>query len=239
MENVKRGSRGTAALMAQMLLNDRIRELGDRNGRPVQPLVEDGIFGEKSEKALLDYFARGLRISHQAMIDADTWRRMGLKVEIDHKVRLIGQRHGGLCWQAAAEMVLGGQVIAGPGYAERDKRGALKAGLENLKLFGESYHWRFALPTLSAALFADLVRRRPIWIAGQGAAGHGQVFGHAIVVSGMWGDGDPNGTTALLRIHDPWPGPVGRVYSAAFFSSAGTRLPGGVWFRPQAMLIPN
>ena len=130
-------------------------------------------------------------------------------------------------------------MTAGPGFADRDKRGALEPDLQNLKRFGDSYRWRFALPTLNAALFAGLLRKRPIWIAGQGAAGNGKVFGHAVVVSGMWGDGNPDGSTTLLRIHDPWPGPGGRVYSVAFFSSAGSRLPGGIWYRPLAMLIPG
>ncbi|MBI3684195.1 MAG: hypothetical protein HY235_27795 [Acidobacteria bacterium] len=239
METVRRGSRGTAALMAQMLLNDRIRELPEQNGRPHQPLKEDGIFGEKSEKALLDFFSRGLRFSRQPVIDADTWRRLGLKVDIDHRVPLVGQKRGGLCWEAAAEMILGGRVSAGPGLASLDRRGALQADMANLKSFGDSYRWRYTAPTIDAAAFADLIHSRPIWVAGQGAAVNGQSFGHAVVVSGMWGDGDPNGSTALLRIHDPWPGPGGRIYSTRFFSMAGIRLPGGVWFRPQAMLIPN
>ena len=238
MEVVKRGSRGSCALMAQMLLNNRIRELGDRLGKPVPPLVEDGVFGEKSEKALIDFLDRGLRVSHRPVIDDVIWRRIGLTVEIDHKVRLIGQSHGGLCWQAAAEMVLGGQVTVGPGSADTDKRGALQPDLENLQRFAESYGWRFSLPTLNAVAFAALARQSPIWIAGQGVAGNGHAYGHAIVVSGMWSDGDPTGSTTLLRVHDPWPGPVGRIYHVAYFSVAGARLPGGIWFRPHAMLIP-
>jgi hypothetical protein len=58
---------------------------------------------------------------------------------------------------------------------------------------------------------------RPVWIAGQGAAANGKRYGHAVVVSGMWGDGDAHGSTTLLRIHDPWPGPRGRVYDTYFF----------------------
>ena len=173
------------------------------------------------------------------MIDADTWRRLGLKVDIDHRVPLVGQKRGGLCWEAAAEMVLGGRVSAGPGLASYDKRGALNPDLANLISFGDSYHWLYAAPTTNAVAFAGLRRRRPIWVAGQGAAGNGQTFGHAIVVSRMWGDGDPGGSTVLLRVHDLWPGPGGRIYSTRFFSSAGIALPGGIWLRPQAMLIPN
>jgi hypothetical protein len=239
MEIVRRGRRGIAALMAQMLLNDRIRELPEQNGRPNQMLKEDGIFGEKSERAMRDYFSRGLRISHQPLIDSPTWFHLGLKVDIDHHVPLVGQKRGGLCWEAAAEMILGGRVSAGPGLASYDKRGALNPDLANLKAFGDSYHWLYAAPTVNAVVFASLLRHRPIWIAGQGAAGNGRMFGHAIVVSGMWGDGDPNGSTALLRIHDPWPGPSGRIYHTRFFSAAGIELPGRIWFRPQAMLISN
>lgn len=239
MEVVKRGSRGTAALMAQMLLNCRLRELGDRNGRPVEVLAEDGVFGEKSERALRDFIERGMRISRPPLIDAGVWRRLGLQLEIDHRVPLIGQKHGGLCWQAAAEMVLGGRVTAGPGFAMRDPRGALKPDMENLKLFADSYRWRPLQPTTNVRAFADLLRQRPIWLAGQGTALSGRQLGHAVVVSGMWSDGDPTGTTTLLRFHDPYPGPAGRIYSVAFFSPAGVRLPGGIWFRPQILLVPN
>jgi hypothetical protein len=58
--------------MAQILLNDCIRELPEQNGRSNQMLKEDGIFGEKSERALRDYFSRGLRISHQPLIYSPT-----------------------------------------------------------------------------------------------------------------------------------------------------------------------
>lgn len=239
MDVVKRGSRGTAALMAQMLLNCRLRELGERNGRPLEVLAEDGVFGPKSELALRDFIERGMRISRPPVIDGAVWRSLGLKLEIDHRVPLIGQKGGGLCWQAAAEMVMGGQVTAGPGHAARDKRGALKADMENLIRFAESYRWRPVQPTTNVAVFAGLLRRRPIWMAGQGTALSGRQLGHAVVVSGMWSDGDPTGTTTLLRFHDPYPGPVGRIYSVAFFSPAGVRLPGGIWFKPQVLLQPN
>ncbi len=239
MEVVKRGSRGTAALMAQMLLNCRLRELGDRNGKPVEVLAEDGVFGEKSERALRDFFERGLRVSRPPLIDAGVWRGLGLQLEIDHRVPLIGQKQSGLCWQAAAEMVLGGRVTVGPGLAARSPRGALQPDMENLKRFAESYRWRALPPTTNVRVFAELLRRRPIWLAGQGTAASGRQLGHAVVVSGMWSDGDPTGTTTLLRFHDPYPGPVGRIYSVAFFSAAGVQLPGRIWFRPQAMLLPN
>lgn len=239
MDVVKRGSRGTAALMAQMLLNCRLRELGDRNGRPVDALAEDGVFGEKSERALRDFIERGMRVSRPPVIDGGVWRSLGLKLEIDHRAPLIGQKGGGLCWQAAAEMVLGGNVTAGPGSALRDARGALKPDMENLRRFAESYRWRPLQPTTNVAVFASLLRRRPIWMAGQWTALNGRQWGHAVVVSGMWSDGDPTGTTTLLRFHDPYPGPVGRVYNVAFFSAAGVRLPGGIWFRPQILLMPN
>ncbi len=239
MEVVRRGVRGDAALMAQMLLNDRLRELPERNGRPLVMLQEDGIFGEKSDGALRDWLARGLRVSKAPVIDGSVWGALGLRVEIDHRVPLVGQRHGGLCWQAAAEMLLGGQVTAGPGRASYDQRNALHATLKNLMAFGDSYGWRYIPPTTDAAAFASMLRQRPIWVAGNGIAGNGHAFGHAVVVSGMWGDGNSDGSSALLRIHDPWPGPGGRIFRTRFFSPAGIRLPGGAWFRPQAMLLPS
>jgi hypothetical protein len=228
-----------AAKLAQMLLNDRLMELPEQRGKPFQPLVIDGVFGPKSENALISFFTRAYSVSRQPVIDAGVWRLLGLKVDIDHRVPLVGQPQGGLCWSSAAAMVLGGAMSVSPGGATFDKRGALAPDLSNLKQFGASLGWRLVSPTLNAVAFADLLRRRPVWIAGQGASANGQAYGHAIVVSGMWGDGDANGSTALLRIHDPWPTPRGRIFDTLFFSSVGIRLPGGIWFRPQAVLVPN
>jgi hypothetical protein len=239
MELVRRGSQGMAARMAQMLLNNRIAELPEQRGQPLQLLDTDGIFGDKSEAALKDFLARGAGISHAPIIDAQVWRQLGLKVELDHKVPLVGQAIGGQCWSAAAAMILGGPMSVTSGRAAFEKRGALKPDLSNMKDFADSLGWRAVMPTTNAVLFAEMMRRRPVWVAGQGQAGNGHIYGHAIVVSALWGDGDPSGTTTLMRINDPWPPGRGQIYDAYFFSNAGTRLPSGIWFRPNVILIPS
>jgi len=237
METVRQGSHGTAARMAQMLLNDRLMELPEEGGKPFVPLVTDGIFGPKSTKALTTFIARGAQVSHLPVIDDGLWRALGLVVAIDHRVVLVGQPHAGECWSAAAAMILGAPMSVHPGGASLTDKGRLVPDLQNLRRFGESLGWQSVPPTQNASAFAGYLQRGPVWIAGQGAAANGKRYGHAVVVSGMWGDGDAHGSTTLLRIHDPWPGPRGRVYDTYFFGPQGIRLPGGVWFRPDAVMV--
>lgn len=238
MEIVQRGSRGIAARMAQMLLNDRNRELPDDRGLVPADLAEDGAFGPKSERALVHFLQRGLRVSRAPVIDPFVWNALGLRVDIDHRLPLVAQPVGGQCWSAAAAMILGGPMSVHPGLAKFDRRGALDPSPANLRIFGESLGWRSVPTTTDAAVFASALRQRPMWVAGQGQAANGRRLGHAVVVSGMWGDGRPDGSTALLRFHDPWPPGHGRIYAVRFFSVAGTQLPGGIWFRPDVFLSP-
>lgn len=240
MELVKRGSHGTAARMAQLLLNDRLAELVEVGGRPFVPLQTDGIFGPKSERALVDFIARVMQMSRPPVVDADVWRRLGLQVEIDHRVPLVGQPIGGLCWSSAAAMILGGPMSVSPGQAQLNGRHALEPSLENVELFGQSLGWRLLTQsTYDLTLFTQLLRRTPLWMAGQGAGAHGRRYGHALVVSGLWSDGDRNGSSTLLRIHDPWPGPHGRIYDTWYFGPMGIRLPNNIWFRPETILVPG
>ena len=240
MEVIRRGQHGTAAKLAQLLLNDRLSELIEVNGKPFVPLQTDGIFGPKSEKALIDFIARVMQVSRPPVIDDDVWRRLGLKIEIDHRVPLVGQPLGGLCWSAAAAMILGGPMSVSPGGATLGKRDSLEPSLENVAVFGESLGWRLLnQSTQNLATFVDLLRRKPLWMAGQGTAASGRRYGHAIVVSGLWSDGDSNGSSTLLRIHDPWPGPKGRIFDTWFFGPLGIRLPGNTWFKPETILVPG
>lgn len=239
METVKRGSRGLAARMAQMLLNDRINELPDGGGNNWVPLSTDGIFGPKSEKALMLFLSQAYQMSRMPLIDGEVWRKLGLKTEIDHRVTLVGQPAGGLCWSSAAAMVLGGPMSVSPGAANLTQRNSLEPSLANLQVFAQSLDWRMVPPTQNVAAFATLIRRSPVWVAGQGTSANGRRYGHAVVVSGMWSDGDPAGSSTLLRIHDPWPTPRGRIFDTLFFGPVGICLPGGVWLRPDAMLVPR
>jgi hypothetical protein len=238
MEIVKRGSRGDAALMAQMLLNDRLIELGEGElGGYFDPLVTDGIFGKKSEALLVAVIAAKERMSLPPVIDARMWKALGLKIEFEHRITLVGQYKGGMCWNAAAAMILGGPMSVTSGGALLGKRQTLQPGEDNIRTFADALGWRIVPPPLPFPVFVAKLRAAPLWMAGEASFGR-TTAGHAMVVSGLWSDGDPSGGTTLLRIHDPWPGPRGRIYRTLFFSQKGIKLPGNTWFKPHTFLTP-
>ena len=52
-----------------------------------------------------------------------------------------------------------------------------------------------------------LITRGPLWIRASG-----EDWAHAVVLSGVFGDGTADAT--MVRIHDPWPPRQGHVYGA-------------------------
>ena len=62
--------------------------------------------------------------------------------------------------------------------------------------------------TWSVEGLASLLRRGPLWVGGA------QPSLHAVVIAGMWGDGDA--MTTCLLIYDPWPPGRGAIYSSFY-----------------------
>lgn len=124
-------------------------------------------------------------------------------IDVRHTVQLVPQQTGYSCWAAGAAMLAGwrdrmsidpSQIASATGYWAQ-----YAAGLhpEDTTMFRA---WRLTpepSTSYTVAGFAALLRRHgPLWVA---SAEPGP---HIRVVTGMVGDGTPNGT--LVYINDPW-----------------------------------
>jgi len=130
-------------------------------------------------------------------------RALGATIDVRHAVQLVPQQTGYSCWAAGAAMVVGwrdkisidpSEIARATGYWAQYAAGL---NAEDTQMFAV---WRLtpeAAQTYTVQGFADLLRRHgPLWVA---SAEPGP---HVRVVTGMMGDGTPNGT--LLYVNDPW-----------------------------------
>ena len=139
-----------------------------------------------------------------------------MEIKIDHPVQLIPAARAESCWAAAASMLYGGgRPLAASHARESAERigdtlaSALHAGPSTLAQFALQWELVTVHPhawTLHA--LADLLARRPLW------AGAYRPNGHAMVLSGMLGDGSDGGT--FLTVLDPWPPATGAVHHLPF-----------------------
>lgn len=198
-------------LLAQRLLNKMLTAS--------HHLDEDGTFGPLTKGAVQYY----QRTRHMMPIDGKItpyiWRQLGVATEIDHPVTLVGQPTGMTCWSASATMMLGSMSSVGPGAAALSGTGGLVPTEANVAAFAKGLGWKMYYPqTWTVSGLAGLLAHGPAWAVGGGAAGGGWL--HAIVLSGFWSDGDPDGSGTLIRVHDPWPPGHGSVYASLY--DAGT-----------------
>ena len=203
VDNLRQGSTGDQVKLLQRLLNKGIA--------PTPPLNEDGIYGAKTLAALLE-FKRSERMTPTPNVDGPVWQKLGITIDIAPTVTLFPQPTGMTCWSASATMVLGSNQSIGPGRAVLGNDGGMNPTVQNIETFTKGLHWRLYYPmSWTVRGIADLLRRGPAWAVGGGNSPTGGWL-HAIVISGIWSDGDENGSGTMLRIHDPWPPQVGKVY---------------------------
>ena len=194
------GARQDQVKLLQRLLN--------KKKASIPALREDGIFGPKTRAALIN-FQTQKRISPDGAAGPLTWQALGIRYDFTHPVILYPQPSNVTCWSASATMIMGNMSV-GPGKAAIPG-GGLAPSPENVKLFADGLGWRIYYPqSWPIQNLATLLRSKPAWAVGGGAAGGGWL--HAIVFSGFWSDGDPDGSGTMLRIHDPWPPGVGSIY---------------------------
>jgi hypothetical protein len=152
--------------------------------------------------------------------------RTPVEINITHRVRLLPAARVESCWAAAAEMLYDG---ARPRAAQRpepvitnqpdvDDQTSPSAPPHQAACTLSQFAREWGLEVLppqdwTVSRLADALRPRPLW------AGAYLPNGHAMVITGLFGDGSPGGTyvTAL----DPWPAETGTVH----------RLPYAVWAR--------
>lgn len=204
MDVLREGNRGYQAKLLQRLLNKK---------RASPPLREDGVFGAKTRAAVFSFQARE-RIPQDGVAGSITWTRLGVTVDITHRVRLFPQPTGATCWSAAATMILGDRSV-GPGGATLEGGGINLANPANIAAFARSLGWTLHHPqSWQVHSLAAMMRQKPLFAVGGGTIqGTGQNWSHAIVLSAMWSDGAPDGSGTMLKIYDPWPPNVGSIYA--------------------------
>ena len=129
--------------------------------------------------------------------------RAAAAIDVRHEVQLVPQLTGFSCWAAGAAMLVSwrDRVSVDPSEIARANGywAQYAAGLhpEDVGMFNT---WRLRpepAQSYTVGGFAELLRRHgPLWVA---SAEPGP---HIRVVTGMVGDGTPNGT--LVHINDPW-----------------------------------
>lgn len=218
MSDVMRsGSRRPLVRELQQLLN---REL-----RPSLGLNVDGVFGPRTRSAVLAY-QRDRWLVADGVVGPCTWaalRRTEAYCHL-HPITLVPQWTNTTCWSAATAMLLGRQACMSSGPATATPEAGLFNDSElqepvNMRRFAR-FHGLTMLPPQSwtASGLARLLEHRPImintlWEVDAYGRGEGS-SGHMRVIAGIRGEGTAEGTT--IRIYDPWPPHVGRIFSQIY-----------------------
>jgi len=180
-------------------------------------LVEDGAFGPKS-KAQVQAFQTAAKLDPDGIVGPNTWKALGLAVDINHPVKLFPQPTNMTCWSAAATMLVGNMSV-GSGGASVGSSGGLGSTHANVEAFARAHRFVMHSPmTWSVSGFAELARRGPLWVGGSQPLGSpsGPQSGHVVVVGAVWSNGNGDGRGTMLLIYDPWPPNVGSVYGVFF-----------------------
>ena len=212
MQNLKLGSTGPAVGLLRRLLN--------RNVVPAPNLPEVSVYGAHYNGAMarIDFgphmdaavrkFQTSKKMSPTGVVDAATWRALGLTLEIDKNVNLASQPSNDTCYAAAATMVLG------PEGSKSFSPGATPAGQAAddfwARTFARQFGWslEYGMTPLPVAL-ANYLRRGAFWMAGNLPFPTGNSY-HAVVIGSIWGTGDSDST--MLLVYDPWPPTKGDIY---------------------------
>ena len=225
MKILRQGSRIQLVALLQRFLNKK---------GVAPPLKEDAIFGPKTHVAVL-WFQGREHISKDGIVGPVTWNRLGITIDITHRVTLIPQPTAMSCWAAAAAMVLGNMSV-GPGPAALGGGGGLLPGPNNIKSFADSLGWTMHYPqSWPINSLQQLLSRGPVWAVGGGTAGGG--FLHAVVLSALWSDGVSDGSGTMVRIHDPWPVNRGSIYARFYRGTIEGTTPYGTQFDFLSMYI--
>jgi hypothetical protein len=222
---LKNGSRGPEVKKLQEALNAKLK--------PIPKLVPDGQFGGLTHNAVLSFQRKNWLVedgqagpaTQACLYDTEAF------APILHKVPFIAQPTNTTCWATSTAMMKKSTVpiiiaktppdmIASDGgllnSSESDQ--AIVTG----QRYGRIHGLRCNAPqSWSVEQLRQAVARGPLmfdmlWRVDEYTAGRGSP-GHMIVIVGMRGDGNPDGTGTTLRIHDPWPPHRGKIYSKGYF----------------------
>ncbi|WP_240096778.1 peptidoglycan-binding protein [Thermomonas flagellata] len=210
MRTLYRGSHGhDVEFMQCLLVRADTREHAD-----LPYSGSDGRFDGECERAVRAFQRRHPGLVVDGVVGPQTWTALGLRHQREHPIRLFGQPDGMSCWSAAATMILGNTMSVGRGRASLGLRGGIIADLDNLDTFARGLGWRMPNRSLGVQELVGLLLRMPLWIGTIYRDGANHLGGHAVVLSGVYSDGDPSGQGTMVRIHDPWPPGRGTVYGS-------------------------
>lgn len=206
MHILRQGSREMQVKLLQRLLN---------LDRRATVLNEDGIFGPKTHAEVVDFQNRK-SLSPDGIVGPNTWKSLGIRIDIEHFVTLFPQPTNMTCWSAAATMLFGNMSV-GPGGAVITPSGGLGSAHANVEAFARAYGLTMHSPmSWTVEGLAGILRRGPLWVGGVQPLGSPTAIqsGHVVVVGAMWGNGNPDGT--MLKIYDPWPPGTGSTYGVFY-----------------------
>jgi len=107
MDILRLGARQDQVKLLQRLL--------DKKKSSVPLLREDGIFGPKTQAAVINFQTKN-RIGADGAAGPLTWEALGIRYDFTHPVMLYPQPSNVTCWSASATMILGNMSV-GPGKA--------------------------------------------------------------------------------------------------------------------------
>jgi len=216
--NLRIGAKGKNLADLQNLLNNKVI--------PRPNLRTDGEFGQKTRNAVIQ-FQHSNWLVGDGIVGPCTWNCITgkEKYHVLHPVHLVPQSTPVTCWAAATAMLLGQPLpVTLPAAVKKliDDGGG---GVLNDSKLNDPFHMKiycnhFKLKLhnpqsyIPDALY-DLLQRRPLmasilWNSASYTGGNGS-SGHAVIITGIRGNGEAHATT--LRIIDPLPVGIGSVRS--------------------------
>ncbi|MBL8589520.1 MAG: peptidoglycan-binding protein [Methylobacteriaceae bacterium] len=197
-----------AALVAQRLLNAAIRA----GTIAVPALTEDGKFGDKT-LAAVRAFQKAKRLSQDDVVGPDTFRELGLVKEIQHPVKLRGQKTKMGCWSGASAMLNAG--VAPPiATAQLNADGSLVSTNANVQAYANDANCIYRQAPQSAQRLLASLLAAPLWIGGtvQGHSSGAQL--HVVIVGGVYSYRYNGAVEVVFKVYDPWPVGRGTIYFA-------------------------
>lgn len=204
MQTLRRGSRGIhVEFMQRLLVRADTREHAD-----YPYFGSDGRFDGETDRAVRAFQRRHPGLVVDGIVGPQTWTALGLRNQREHPIQRHGQPTGMSCWATAAGMIDASNYATPEGVA-LGTTGGLAPEFENIEAFARHLGWRMPDHTPDVGELVALLMRTPLWIGVQHATGR-----HAVVLSGVYSDGDASGQGTMVRIHDPWPVGHGAVYGS-------------------------
>lgn len=216
---LRMGSRDPAVKEFQDLLNKKVF--------PPPNLKLDGQFGPKTNHAWQSFLSKEWLAEEDGSVTKVTWNALKGRERyvIAANVQLVAQHTDQTCWSAATAMLKGVQACMSPGGAKLGAGGGVfndsaSKDFKNMEALAKAHGLRMNAPqSYMPAGLASLMRAHGklmvnvLWDVAGYTSGAGS-SGHMIIFSGIRGDDTADGTT--IRIHDPWPPGVGKIYSVNY-----------------------